>query len=63
MMDLELHNLILYMMWLIIVLQLQVYIKYLDEKNKLTPILYWIIQIGSIILVAIGFYFIHILSK
>lgn len=61
MMDIELHNLSLYIMWLIIVLQLQVYIHHLDEKNKLTPILYWIIQIGSIILIAIGFYLIHIL--
>jgi len=59
--DIELHNLSLYIMWLIIVLQLQVYIEYLDEKNKLTPILYWIIQIGSIILIVIGFYLIHIL--
>ena len=59
--DIELHNLSLYIMWLIIVLQLQVYIEYLDKKNKLTPILYWIIQIGSIILIAIGFYLIHIL--
>lgn len=58
--DLDLHNLALYIMWLIIVLQLQIYIEYLDEKNKLTPILYWTIQIGSIILIAIGFCLIHI---
>ena len=31
--DIELHNLSLYIMWLIIVLQLQVYIEYLDEKK------------------------------
>lgn len=60
MVDLDPHNLALYIMWLIIVLQIQVYIDYLDKKDKLTPLLYWIIQIVSVISIAIGFYCIHI---